>query len=209
MWNLRVLLAVATGLLPGLLWISVERANAAVPTGWFEGLSLPVPSPASIIICHGFGCHTRTIVALTGADRATLAAMVRGSTPEAERRGVARAVAWFDKRVGRLTGTTGAKAYARGIAGDTTQYDCVDRASNTTSLLLVLEQWKLLQHHDVQTPESRKFIPIVEGPHTSAVVAERKSGKMWVVDPWTHNYAELPDVMPLEIWLAKSDRPGR
>ena len=210
-WCSRALAALATGFVAGLVLLQVEPSRASVPAvaEWFEGLSLPVPRPASIVVCHGFGCHTRTIVALTGADRATLANMVRGASPEAERRGLARAVAWFDRRIGRQTGTTGAKAYARGLAGNPSQFDCVDRATNTTSLLVVIDQWKLLQHHEVRQPVSRTFIPIVEGPHTTAVVAERKSGQRWVVDPWTHNYAELPDVMPLEKWHTLSDRPGR
>lgn len=210
-WCSRALAVLATGFGAGFGLLPAEPSRAAVfdVAEWFEGLSLPVPSPSSIVVCHGFGCHTRTIIALTGADRVALANMVRGATPDAERRGLARAIAWFDRRVGRQTGTTGAKAYARGLAGDASQFDCVDRATNTTSLLVVIDQWKLLQHHEVQKPASRAFIPIVEGPHTTAVVAERKSGQKWVLDPWTHNYAELPDVMPLEKWHKLSDRPAR
>jgi hypothetical protein len=34
------------------------------------------------------------------------------------------------------------------------------------------------------------------------VVREKKSGIKWVVDPWTHNSGEQPDVMPLDKWLA-------
>ena len=201
---------VGTGLLAGSSLPAAAPAAAAASdtSSWYSGLSLQVPTGFSLIICHGFNCHTRTPVALGAGDRATLANMVRGATPEAERKGIARAVAWFDKRVGKQTGTTRAKAYARGLAGDTSQYDCVDRATNTTSLFVVLEQWGLLKHHEVDTPESRRFVPIIEGPHSTAVLAERKSRKRWAIDSWTHNYGELPDVMPIEIWLAKSDRAG-
>ena len=193
-----------------LPWLQPSRAAASdvdvAVVEWLEALSLPVPSRFQLIVCHGFNCHTRTPVAFNEADRVTLANMVRAATPQAERRGLARAVAWFDRRVGRQTGTSRAKAYAKGLTGDPSQFDCVDRAANTTSLLLVLAQLKLLQHHHVDVPESRKFVPILEGPHTTAVVREKKSGSKWVLDSWTHNSGELPDVMPLPAWLAISTR---
>ena len=59
-----------------------------------------------------------------------------GATPEAERKGIARAVAWFDKRVGKQTGTTRAKAYARGLAGDTRSSTASTGPTNTTSLFV-------------------------------------------------------------------------
>ncbi len=183
--------------------VRAAEANLAVAV-WFEGLSLPVPNRLNVIVCHGFGCLHRTQVALNEVDRVTLANMVRGATPEAERRGVARAVAWFDKRVGRQTGTSRAKAYARGLSGDSTQFDCVDRTTNTTSLLVVLEQGGLLHHHRVDQPTSRSIVPMLTGPHSTAVLTEKAKGAKWAIDPWPHNSGELPDVMPLERWVAKS-----
>jgi hypothetical protein len=179
------------------------NADAAVRQ-WFEQLSLLPPTRANIVICHGFGCAFRTPVLVTDADRATLATMMRGKTPNEERKGLARAEVWFDKRFGKIAGTTTAKAHASGVstAGDRTQFDCVDRATNTTALLVVLQQWGLLKHHTVEGPAARMFIPIVGAPHNTAVVAEIKNGKKWVIDPWTHNFGETPDVMPLDTWLA-------
>jgi hypothetical protein len=193
-----------------LLLVLVPRGQTAevnlAIAEWFEALSLPIPNRWNLVLCHGFTCHTRTAIALSESDRVKLAGMVRGATPDAERRGVARAVAWFDRRVGREAGTSHAKAYAGGLAGDASQFDCIDRAANTTSLLLVLEQWGLLQHHRVDMPTSRRFIPLAEGPHTTAVLRERVAGMKWAVDPWTHNSGELPDVMSLDRWLSLSTR---
>ena len=192
------------------LWLPVGAAPAsesdAEVADWLGTLSLSPPTRWNIVVCHGFSCHTRTQVGLSDADRVTVANMVRGANPEAERRGVARAVAWFDRRVGRQTGTTTAKAYAKGLAGDRTQFDCIDRAANTTSLFLVMAQWGVLKHHQVDVPVSRKFVPILDGPHSTAVLRERASGRKWAVDPWTHNYGELPDVMPLDRWLSLTVR---
>jgi hypothetical protein len=202
----RRLLLAAILVLP---FLPVERATAqsnVALNAWFDALSLSVPSGWSLVLCHGFTCHTRTPIALGPGDRAALAGMVKGATPDAERKGIARAMAWFDKRVGKQAGTSGAKAYAGGLAGDASQFDCIDRAANTTSLLLVMEQGGLLKHHRVDPPESRKFVPLLEGPHTTAVLRERVAGSKWVVDPWPKNSGELPDVMPLEKWHSISTR---
>ena len=143
------------------------------------------------------------MVALAASDRATLARLVRGASPAAERRGIARAVAWFDRRVGPQAGTTGARAKASGLAGDPSQFDCFDRTINTTSLLLLMAQLGVLKHHEVADPRSRVFMPMVGSPHSTAVVTERASGRRWAIDPWPKGYGELPDVQPLEQWLAQ------
>ena len=65
------------------------------------------------------------------------------------------------------------------------------------SLVTVLEQWGLLHHHRLAGPASRHIV----APHTSAVVSERNGGRKWVIDPWTHNFGELPDVMLLQTWV--------
>jgi hypothetical protein len=169
---------------------------------WFEKHSLPMPSYARFIVCHGYGCEFRTAVALRPQDRVTFAAMLQAKTPEAERHGIARVVAWFDKRIAPETGTGKARANAGGLAGDRTQFDCVDRATNTTGLILVLAQWKLLKHHRLDAPVSRLSVILGGAPHSTAVVTELKTGKSFVIDPWTKNSGELPDVMPIEKWLA-------
>ncbi len=197
---------------PGLRWAAAAALALLVPAAaaaetpaalasWFATHSVPIPTRASIVICHGFACHTRTAVALGDGDRTTLAGLVRGATAEAERRGIARAVAWFDRRTGRQTGTSGARAFARGLVGDRTQFDCIDRTTNTAGLFLVMQQLGLLRHHVVAEPTSRAFVPFVGAPHSTAVLQERSSGRKWAVDSWTRNHGELPEVMPLDRWL--------
>lgn len=171
-----------------------------------EQLSLPVPDPANPIVCHGFGCAYRTPILLRNVDHAKirqLFATVATKTAEGERKAVAAAMAWFEKRVAAEAGTAKAKARAGlGLAGDPSQFDCLDKTSNTIGLLSVIEQMGLLRHHVIDAPESRGGLGSL--PHTTAVVRERRSGQKWVVDGWTHNNGELPDVMPLETWRAQS-----
>ena len=197
------------GIAAALLGLAMVTAAAAGPAEdearvapWFEQQSLSIPTWARFVVCHGYGCAFRTLIALREQDRITLAAMMKAANPAAERAGIAKVVQWFDKRVGPQTGTSKARAKAGGLAGDASQFDCVDRTTNTAGLLLVLSQWKLLKHHRIDPPVSR-LAPLLGGaPHSTAVVTELTTGKSWSIDPWTHNSGELPDVTPLDQWLA-------
>jgi hypothetical protein len=94
-----------------------------------------------------------------------------------------------------LGGAAGAGPLIGG-ALNRTQFDCIDTTNNTNSLLLVLDQLKLLRHHTIAAPASR-FI-FTEGPHNTAVIKDRKTSELWTVDPWTHKGSEVPDIFPLE-----------
>ena len=75
----------------------------------------------------------------------------------AERAAVQKAVVWFDRRMGPILGTSKrvAKADFR-YFDDKHNYDCWDTTRNTTSLLLVLREWGLLQgRNHVPAPASR------------------------------------------------------
>jgi hypothetical protein len=97
--------------------------------------------------------------------------MASGSaSAQAERAAIGRTEAWFEQRIAPLTGT--AKRVARagplvGGAGDPAQFDCIDTTNNTNSLLLILDQLKLLRHHTIAAPASRFLL--TEGPHNTAV----------------------------------------
>ncbi len=171
---------------------------------FLQKLSLPVPNPRSVIFCHGFGCTFRTEIGLGPADYARMSQMMaagRGSA-EAERKAIARTEVWFEKRVAPLTGTAKAKARSGGmtLAGDPTQFDCIDATSNTTSLLIILSELKLLRYHELDAPISRLFTG--GGPHFTATIRDKKTGQAWTVDPWTHDHGELPDVWTVERWKA-------
>lgn len=168
-----------------------------------EQLALPVPDPANPVVCHGFGCAYRTPILLRSADKAQIKKLfgpAAAKSADAERKAFAAAMAWFEKRVAGEAGTATAKARAGlGHAGDPSQFDCLDKTSNTVGVLAIVAEMGLLRHHVIDAPESRGFL--VGGlPHTTAVVRERGSGQKWAVDGWTHNNGELPDVLPLEQW---------
>jgi hypothetical protein len=169
-----------------------------------EHMSLPVPNASRPVVCHGFGCAFQTPVQLRPVDIAQIRKFL-GTAEDAidERRGLAATMAWFERRVAMEAGTASAKARAGlGSAGDPSQFDCLDKTTNTIGVLLVISQLGLLRYHVIDKPESRGGIGSL--PHTSAVVREKENGQKWVIDGWTHNNGEYPDIMKLEKWRTES-----
>jgi hypothetical protein len=169
-----------------------------------EHMSLPVPDPARPMVCHGFGCAYQTPIQLRPGDLAQIRKFFKDAEDAIdERRGLAATMAWFEKRVAAEAGTATAKARAGlGYAGDPSQFDCLDKTTNTIGVLLVVGQLGLLRYHAIDTPESRGGLGSL--PHTSAVVREKGNGQKWVIDGWTHNNGEYPDIMTLERWRTQS-----
>src|SRR3954463_9103390 len=80
-----------------------------------EQLALPTPDPANPVVCHGFGCAYRTPILLRNVDKAQLkkwSGRAAVKPAEAERKALAAAMAWFEKRVAGEAGTATAKARA-------------------------------------------------------------------------------------------------
>ncbi len=170
----------------------------------YTQISISPPTTNLVVVCHGFGCRFRTAVGLSNADRTTLTKMFASArkSPEAERKAVATATRWFDRRVGPEAGTTTRVAYA-GVRSDQgpEQMDCIDISRNNTSFLLILDQLGLLRHHKVDAPRARGNFFDNRWPHATAVLQENTSGRQWAIDNWTHKYGEGPDVKPLDEWL--------
>jgi hypothetical protein len=175
-------------------------------TEMYAMVSMPPPADDSIIVCYSFGCKRRLQLDLTDADRKRLTDIVTAgrASPEAERKALAQAMVWFDRRVGPVAGTTRRIARASGFnGGEASNFDCFDTTRNTSSLFLILQEWGLLRHHAVSDPRYRGNIFFGQFPHNTAVVIERASRREWAIDMWTRAFAEPPDVMPIEQWLSE------
>lgn len=185
--------------------IAFAATSPNVVDAAYGGLSVTPPTPSMVFVCHGFGCKYRDEVDLTAGDRAKLTQILAAgrASPAAERKAVAAAGAWFDRRVGPVAGTQNhvARAGAKYMY-DIHQFDCIDTSRNTTSLLLVLDQLKLLRHHDVAAPEARGFFIDGRPPHATAVLVEKATGTKWSIDSWTVGYGQTLEVMPLDRWKA-------
>ena len=172
--------------------LAAEEAFAEL----YGELSLRMPTPTLVVVCHAFGCSNQAHIGLSAGDRARLATLLAAgkASPAAERRALAGAVQWFDRRIGPVAGTT--RRVARAGAAerhDSGQMDCIDISTNNTSLFLVLAQLRLLLHHRPELPVSRGFLVDGRLPHTTAVLGEIRGGQHWAVDNWT-------DVVPLDEW---------
>jgi hypothetical protein len=86
---------------------------------------------------------------------------------------------------------------------DKHNFDCWDTTRNTTSLLLVLQEWHLLKYHVVGDPHYRGNTLVLQTPHNTAVLVERATGVEWVVDLWPRGYLQPPDVMTVAKWVTE------
>jgi hypothetical protein len=79
-----------------------------------------------------------------------------------------------------------------GGSGDSTQQDCVDEATNTTSYLLVLERHGLLKHHAVERPFAKDSL--TRWTHWAAVIRETDNGERFAIDSSAGANGENPTV---------------
>lgn len=165
------------------------------------------PTADQMMVCYGFVCRRKMMLHFSPGERSTLRSILTGGRASAaqERKALQRAFVWFDRRVGRDIGTTRRVARADFRAGDDAHnFDCFDTTRNAVSLLLIFQEWGLLNHHIVGDPEFRGNVLAGQTPHNTAVLIEKKTGQKWVIDMWTTAYGQVPDVMPLDKWLTEN-----
>jgi hypothetical protein len=169
------------------------------------------PRNNTVYVCHAYGCRKQTPFRFTDEDIAALKTLMaktrKSDTPAEERRAIAYAIGWMERRTGDVIGT---KADRPGMdfsaSGDPTQQDCVDEATNTTSYLLILERNAFLRHHVVGTPFSKENLlrGVAGWPHWTAVIKEHVGGQKWAVDSWIYANGENPAVVETEKWYIAS-----
>jgi hypothetical protein len=172
----------------------------------YSSVSIYPPSAKSMTVCYGFVCRRREILDFTPGDRSALTQILAGgrASAVAERAAVQKAVIWFDRRMGPVIGTNKRVANADIRAfDDKHNYDCWDTTRNTTSLLLVLQEWGLFRYHVVGDPHYRGNALVLQLPHNTAVLVERATKVEWVVDMWPKGYSQPPDVMTLAKWVTE------
>jgi hypothetical protein len=200
--SLFALLAAATAETCPVQAAEMSSAVAAL----YSTVSIYPPSANSMTVCYGFVCRRRETLQFSAGDRAALTQLLNGghASAAAERAAVQKAVVWFDRRMGPILGTNKrvAKADFR-YFDDKHNYDCWDTTRNTTSLLLVLQQWGLFKFHSVGDPHYRGNALVLQTPHNTAVLVERATKVEWVVDLWPRGYLQPPDVMTVAKWVTE------
>jgi hypothetical protein len=202
------LAAVFGALLAALLGVSTAKAveiSSAIAY-LYSSVSIYPPSATSMTVCYGFVCRRREILDFSAGDRAAITQIMAAgrASAAAERAAVQKVVVWFDRRMGPILGTNKrvAKADFR-YFDDKHNYDCWDTTRNTTSLLLVLQEWGLFKHHTVGDPRYRGNTLVLQTPHNTAVLVERATKVEWVVDLWPRGYLQPPDVMTVQKWVTE------
>ena len=176
------------------------------------------PRNNTVYVCHAYGCRMQTPFRFTDADIAALGSLMaktrKADTAHEERRAVAYAIGWMERRTGddAIAPPPTGRAWTSPAGGDPTQQDCVDEATNTTSYPLILERNGLLRHHSVGTPFSKENLlrGVAGWPHWTAVLKDKASGQRWAVDNSIYANGENPAIVETEKWYISSlaELPG-
>jgi hypothetical protein len=188
---------------------SIPPARAAIPFDPDSGLlhwysergNVAFPGTDRLIYCHGYGCLYQKSVTLDDGDLKELQVIFapRSQTAEQEREAINLAVSWWEKRMAPLLGgplDVRGSDYAH--SGQPGQTDCLDEATNSTTILVYLQRHGLLRFHRVERPTSRGGL-MIGVVHATAVFADL-SDKEWIVDSWMRDSGDPNDVMTLDEW---------
>jgi hypothetical protein len=186
----------------------LASAHGAFAVNWFKRGHGRAPEANRVHICHNYTCRSVTPVTLSDADIAEIAGDLQAGAVDAaaERDAISRSVQTFERIVGERIGTSGDLPGMQFGQGNPGQMDCMDEATNTTSLLVVLQAHGYLHHHRVAEPASRGFFLDGRYPHATAVLRETASGAKWAIDSWPRANAEPPVIQSLPEW--KRSRSG-
>ena len=183
------------------LWIGPANAASAQLAWYTRGHGHP-PTAHKVYICHGYTCRIVSLVYFNDDDINRIAASLAAGTANAaaERQAVSRADQVFEQIVGERVGTAHdlpGMQFGRAADG---QMDCIDEATNTTTLLLFLAEHGFLKYHTVQPPAGRGFFLDLRYPHATAVLLDTSTGEKWAIDSWPRANAEPPVIQPLSVW---------
>lgn len=167
------------------------------PEAHFEKFAAKPPKGDTVTVCHAYGCKEQTKFTFTPADVAEISALMarvrRDDSPAEERRAIAYAIGWMERRVAPAVGTASDRpSMDFGGSGDSSQQDCVDEATNTTSYLLVLDRHGLIRHHRVERPFAKDSIK--RWTHWAALIEERGTGARFAIDSSSGPNGDNPTV---------------
>ena len=171
--------------------------EAGPPEAHFKEFDAKPPKADSVTVCHAYGCKAQTQVTFTANDVAELSLVMmsvpRDDSAREERRALAHAIGWMERRVAPAVGTATDRPSMdfRG-SGDRSQQDCVDEATNATSYLLVLDRHGLIRRHAVERPFAKDAVG--RWTHWAALVRDKDSGELFAIDSSASANGENPTV---------------
>jgi len=180
------------------------------PEDHYADYNAKPPLGNTVSVCHAHGCQQQEPFTFTGDDISDLSVLMdyarNSDTAKEERRAIAYAIAWMERRVGPSTGTASDRA-SLGFMNASGQLDCVDEATNATSYLLVLQNKGLLRHHTVIRPFSKASF--FKWPHFAAMIKTRSSSQVFAIDSGVGPNGTNPAVTPASQWYINDSAPPR
>lgn len=159
------------------------------------------PRGNTVTVCHAHGCQKQENFTFSNADINDIAVLMdyarTADTPVQERRAIAHAIGWMERRVGPDTGTSRDRASLE-FLNASGQLDCVDEATNATSYLLVLQRNGLLRHHAVSRPFSKASF--FQWPHMAAMIKTHRTGQVFAVDSGVGPNGTNPSITLASKW---------
>jgi len=165
----------------------------------FSGIAV---AGETVSICHGYGCQSLAEIYYDDGQLASVGEKLGAAEDgETERATLADVI-------GELYGWAGLQSdihndrggnYADGTVPG--KMDCIDHATSTTRLLLLLENLGLLRWHRVVAPELRHWAWVIPA-HYSAVIEEKMAGEVgrFAVDSWFVDNGQPAVILPLDEW---------
>ena len=170
-------------------------------------LSSPVLAAPYFVHCFDFGCKTTKQFRFEADQWAEVEAVFDEDVVDSasEKQAIRRAVAIMEKISGDLTDThldKGGNYPGSDIPG---QMDCIDESTNTFQYLAALQEFDLMQWHQVDLKQRRI---VWFATHWTASIREIESGQRFAVDSWYRDNGELPYIQPIADWQRKRDFPS-
>ncbi len=161
------------------------------------------PSLDAFPVCYKHTCAAVVTLSLTATEWSEIKKIFQpaAKSPEKERQQIKKAVARLEIMIGKKANTSNDKGGNLDgmFVHDGYQMDCIDESSNTTTYLALMQKDNMLKWHQVQPTKTRGFF-IFGMPHTTAVIKENQSGKVWAVDSWFFDNGVEPVIMPISQW---------
>ncbi|MRR49608.1 MAG: hypothetical protein EG825_01625 [Rhodocyclaceae bacterium] len=162
------------------------------------------PTPERLSVCHGNTCRLVDFVSLEREQWREIQELFDppADSAAAERGQIWVAIGRMESFIGPKTGTEHDLGGAEHpFASGDDQMDCIDESTNTSLYITLFQNAGLLRFHQVDDRSTRGYF-FRGWPHTTAVMREIETGKLWAVDSWFFDNGVPPAIIPLNEWEA-------
>lgn len=166
------------------------------------GISPDSLSHQQYTICSSTSCGSLSDIRLSSDQWIQISSLFQGESISAEDEliQISKAIALYEQFSGPQSNTAGDLGENNSLVAGSAQLDCIAEAGNTTVYLLILQEAGLLRRHRVMHPAHRGLAQGM-GPHNSAVVQNKESGDLQVVDSWFFDNGVEPVIVSLAEWM--------